>query len=726
MRRALLLLSFIGLSLLGYALWPDQDDEAGGAPTAQPEGQRDDPPVAAREERAWGARVTGVVLRDGRPVSNARVSLKTVAPLVARTLDDGRFLFDEVPSGVAYLAASTEDAASEVLGPYQLAPGGALSDVVINLAPSVKVAGRIIDLLTRKPIAGAQVVSPVITVRTDAEGAFTLPGARTQTWLDITAEGFLTRTEWVSMELATAGGRLELTLTPSSYLEGTVLEAGAPVPAATVWAEFIEGLRHGQRSANVFSDKEGRFRVEASAGVLQLFAVTVGGARIKGPVVRVGVGEKRTGLVLDSGPVISVAGTVTRAGQPLAGAQLTAIDALTEDVSGVAHSQADGAFRFDGLARGQYVLQVRAGTLTASVGPFEHRGDGMAWHVELPKGGVLKGRVEPAGPGVLVRWRSGSWSGPSAQTVTTAEGTFEFDGLPDGLLTVDAEGPGGAATSFARVGDELVLRLGRGEVVLRLRDDEGQQVSDGIIAARSLETGTSRRQYVLAPDGAARLELPHGRWLLTLEVTGRGRSADVEVQVGDAAAQATLTLETSVVVSGRVVSRDNSMPLTGVRVEAVSGAPGRGSRVSVLTDVRGEFLLPPVPRSATLRASREGYNEQWRRAVDGARWDFSMDPLKAGQQARPESEQFEGVGMTLDGRDARVRVLQVSEGSPAERAGVQSGDLVLMVNGEPTAGKNLNDVVARIRGPAGTPVLLTFDRNGQVFDLTIRRKLLTL
>ena len=185
-------------------------------------------------------------------------------------------------------------------------------------------------------------------------------------------------------------------------------------------------------------------------------------------------------------------------------------------------------------------------------------------------------------------------------------------------------------------------------------------------------------------------------------------------------------LESSVNISGRVLARDTSLPLQGARVEAFSGQIGRSSRVSVLTDARGEYQLPPVPRSANVRVAREGFSEQWRRAADGARWDVSLEPLKAGQNARPEVEQFEGVGMTLELRNGQVTVAQVSEGAPAERAGVQSGDAVMAINAEPTAGKNLNEVVSRIRGPAGTPVTLTFERGGRVFDLTIRRRLLTL
>ncbi len=725
MRRWLIPAFVVLLAIVAWALWPSDDGPQPHEQDALEEARRDVEPIQ-KQEAPKGARISGVVTRDGQPVANARVSLKTIAPLVTLTLDDGRFLFEDVPSGPAYLAASSAEAASEVHGPFQLTPGAVFENVELTLAPSVRISGRVIDLLSQKPIAGAQVVSPVNVARTDAEGRFQLTGARAHTWLDITAPGFLSRTEWVSLELATSGGKLDLVLTPSSYLEGIVLESGSPVSAATVWGELAGGLRSGERSKNVFTDKDGRFRLECGAGSFQLSAVTVRGIRIKGPVVNVAVGETKKDLVLDSGEVISASGTVTRAGAPVANARISAIDALTEDVAGLATTQGDGQFRFDGLSRGKYVLQVRAGELTASAGPFEHRGDGVPWTVELPQGGTLRGRVEPPSPGVVVRWRSGSWSGPSAHTTTASDGSFRFEGLPAEQLTLDAEGPEGAATARAKAGEDVVLRLQRGTVVVNLRDDTGVPITDGVLSARSLETGTTKRQFVLAPDGVARLELAHGRWSLGLEVAGRGRSQDVEVTVGDAGATATLILESSVAISGRVLARDTSLPLQGARVEAFSGVIGRGSRVSVVTDARGEYLLPPVPRSANVRVAREGFNEQWRRAADGARWDVTLDPLKAGQTARPDIEQFEGVGMTLELRNGAVFVAQVSEGAPAERAGVQPGDAVLAINAEPTAGKNLNEVVSLIRGPAGTPVTLTFERAGRQFDLTIRRKLLTL
>ncbi|MDP1828364.1 MAG: carboxypeptidase regulatory-like domain-containing protein [Archangium sp.] len=720
-RRILIAAGLVFALALVFALWPSgpEGNAASESSEATPEALA--PPVA----KLLGGRVSGFVLRDGRPVSRARVSLKAAGPLVTLTLDDGRFLFEDVPSGQVYLAASTADAASEVVGPLQVTPSGKIEDVQLTLTPSVKIEGRVIDLLTQQPVVKATIISPTQASQTDEAGKFSLVGARTQTWIDVSAPGFLSRTEWVSLELASAGGKLELVLTPTSRLEGTVLESGTPVAAATVWAEVADGARRGDRTINVFTDKEGRYSLECAAGTLQLAAVTPSGIRVKGPLVRVAVGEKKTGITLDAGDVSSATGVVTRGGLPVIGAQVSAIDASTEAVSGLGTTGLNGSFRFDGLTLGKYVLQVRLGALMASAGPFDHRGDGMSWNVTLQAGGTLVGRVEPASAGVAVRWRSGTWSGPLAQTVTDATGHFRFEGLPDELLSVEAEGPAGAATARVKAGDDVVLVLKKGFVTVHLQDDTGAPVTDGVLVAKSLETGAARRQLVLAPDGVTRLDLSTGRWQLSLEVAGRGRSGMVDVTVTEAGAEVRLSLETSVVVSGRVADRSTGLPINGARVEAVSGDFGRGSRVSVLTDARGEFLLPPVARSGTIVVSHEGFAVQWRRVVDGARWEVALEPA-AQQRKGPEFNQFEGVGMTLDGRSGSVMVTLVSEGSPAERAGVQAGDQILTVDGVAVAGQDLNTVVGRIRGPSGSPVVLRFQRGGQSFELTIRRRLLTL
>lgn len=61
--------------------------------------------------------------------------------------------------------------------------------------------------------------------------------------------------------------------------------------------------------------------------------------------------------------------------------------------------------------------------------------------------------------------------------------------------------------------------------------------------------------------------------------------------------------------------------------------------------------------------------------------------------------------------------------SPAERAGLQAGDVVLAVDGQPVEGSTMEDQISRIRGEAGTDVTISVQRgDGEPFDLTITRE----
>jgi carboxyl-terminal processing protease len=62
------------------------------------------------------------------------------------------------------------------------------------------------------------------------------------------------------------------------------------------------------------------------------------------------------------------------------------------------------------------------------------------------------------------------------------------------------------------------------------------------------------------------------------------------------------------------------------------------------------------------------------------------------------------------------------DGSPAERAGLRSGDVVTAVDGRTVEGETLDEAIARIRGPKGTEVVLSIERDGgEPFDLPIVR-----
>jgi carboxyl-terminal processing protease len=67
---------------------------------------------------------------------------------------------------------------------------------------------------------------------------------------------------------------------------------------------------------------------------------------------------------------------------------------------------------------------------------------------------------------------------------------------------------------------------------------------------------------------------------------------------------------------------------------------------------------------------------------------------------------FEGIGAYIDIRDDQTVIVAPIEGSPAERAGLRAGDVILAVNGESTDGWTIDDLRTAVRGPKGTEVTL--------------------
>jgi carboxyl-terminal processing protease len=84
-----------------------------------------------------------------------------------------------------------------------------------------------------------------------------------------------------------------------------------------------------------------------------------------------------------------------------------------------------------------------------------------------------------------------------------------------------------------------------------------------------------------------------------------------------------------------------------------------------------------------------------------------LSPDVAQAERQSLDGKFEGIGAYIDVRDEQPLIVQPIEGSPAERAGLRAGDLILKVNGEDVHGISVDELRARVRGPKGTSVTLT-------------------
>ncbi len=99
-----------------------------------------------------------------------------------------------------------------------------------------------------------------------------------------------------------------------------------------------------------------------------------------------------------------------------------------------------------------------------------------------------------------------------------------------------------------------------------------------------------------------------------------------------------------------------------------------------------------------------------------------LTPEMVKEQQNISRGSFEGIGAELRLDNNRVIIAAPMEGSPAERAGIKSGDVIIKVDNEDMAGAGVEKVVSRILGPAGTEVRLTLLTAGTEENVTLIRE----
>ncbi len=81
--------------------------------------------------------------------------------------------------------------------------------------------------------------------------------------------------------------------------------------------------------------------------------------------------------------------------------------------------------------------------------------------------------------------------------------------------------------------------------------------------------------------------------------------------------------------------------------------------------------------------------------------------------------EFGGLGIEVTMEDGFVKVVAPIDDTPAQRAGVQAGDLIVRLDDTPVKGMTLNDAVKVMRGKPGTKIVLTIVREGEEKPLTV-------
>ena len=111
----------------------------------------------------------------------------------------------------------------------------------------------------------------------------------------------------------------------------------------------------------------------------------------------------------------------------------------------------------------------------------------------------------------------------------------------------------------------------------------------------------------------------------------------------------------------------------------------------------------------------------------------ALDPHSGFLNAKNFSEmqvqtrgEFGGLGIEVTMENGYVKVISPIDGTPAERAGILTGDLVTHIGGEAVQGLTLSQAVEKMRGPVNTDILLTVVRAGvdAPLDVTLTREVI--
>ena len=135
--------------------------------------------------------------------------------------------------------------------------------------------------------------------------------------------------------------------------------------------------------------------------------------------------------------------------------------------------------------------------------------------------------------------------------------------------------------------------------------------------------------------------------------------------------------------------------------------------------VHKEYVDQPVDDVALMRGAIKGMLEAL-----GDQHTSYLDPDQTAHfNTQLNGEEYEGIGAWVDTSSDYLTIISPMPGSPAEKAGLKTGDQIIAIDGEDMTGIDGENVRQRVLGPKGTTVKLTVRRKGveEPVDISVTR-----
>lgn len=184
------------------------------------------------------------------------------------------------------------------------------------------------------------------------------------------------------------------------------------------------------------------------------------------------------------------------------------------------------------------------------------------------------------------------------------------------------------------------------------------------------------------------------------------------------------------VLAERDLFHGDSLSSVGDRLGSLSSDAGASADQfprlkQVLNLVETEYYdwpVDPAKRTARLHDLENHALQGMMQALDG--YSTYLVPVQQAPIKEQMSGEYEGIGVWVESPNGQLTVVAPMPGSPAEAAGLRAGDVIAAADGHPLQGINEQDALSLVRGPAGTSVRLTIQRQGVAnpFDVSVVRQ----